>query len=141
MNQRANRKAAGTVLICVMVCLGIVTALIATSTQFALRSRRETRVQRQLLQVDFLCEAGYLRAKSQLSQSPEYRGETWRPQVPELGDVMIEIDIAIRPSDNGDAEVVEVSASLSETANPTQSVRKSHPFEINQLNSKKQEIP
>ena len=131
MNQLKSRSRSGTVLICVLACLGIVIALVMTTVQSSLRGRREVRMQRQLIQTEFLCEAGVQRAVQQLRKSPEYKGEKW---LPKLGSTLFgnaAIEIRIEPSQ----EVVntlraEVIATLADSADSNDRMQRSHTFLI-----------
>lgn len=131
MNQMKSRSRSGTILICVLACLGIVIALVMTTVQSSLRGRREVRMQRQLIQTEFLCEAGVQRAVQQLKKSPEYKGEKWFPKLGSTSYENAEIEIRIEPS----SEVVntlraEVIATLAESAESNDRMQRSHTFSI-----------
>lgn len=129
MNQMKSRSRSGTILICVLACLGIVIALVMTTMQSSLRGRREVRMQRQLIQTEFLCEAGVQRAVQQLKKSPEYKGEKWFPKLGSTSYENAAIEIRIEPS----TEVVntlraEVIATLAESAESNDRMQRSHTF-------------
>ncbi len=131
MNQVKSRSRSGTVLICVLACLGIVIALVMTTMQSSLRGRREVRMQRQLIQTEFLCEAGVQRAVQQLKRSPEYKGEKWFPKLGSTSFGNAAIEIRIEPSQ----EVVntlraEVFATLADSAESNDRMQRSHTFLI-----------
>ena len=131
MNQMKSRSRSGTILICVLACLGIVIALVMTTIQSSLRGRREVRMQRQLIQTEFLCEAGVQRAVQQLKKSPEYKGEKWFPKLGSTSYENAAIEIRIEPS----TEVVntlraEVIATLAESAESNDRMQRSHTFSI-----------
>ena len=131
MNQLKSRSRSGTVLICVLACLGIVIALVMTTMQSSLRGRREVRMQRQLIQTDFLCEAGVQRAVQQLKRSPKYKGEKWFPKLGSTSFGNAAIEIRIEPSQ----EVVnmlraEVFATLADSADSNDRMQRSHTFLI-----------
>ena len=131
MNQLKSRSRSGTVLICVLACLGIVIALVMTTMQSSLRGRREVRMQRQLIQTDFLCEAGVQRAVQQLKRSPEFKGEKWFPKLGSTSFGNAAIEIRIEPSQ----EVVnmlraEVFATLADSADSNDRMQRSHTFLI-----------
>ena len=131
MNQLKSRSRSGTVLICVLACLAIVIALVMTTIQSSLRGRREVRMQRQLIQTEFLCEAGVQRAVQQLKNSPEYKGEKWFPKLSSTSYENAAIEIRIEPS----TEVVntlraEVIATLAESAESNDRMQRSHTFSI-----------
>lgn len=131
MNQMKSRSRSGTILICVLACLGIVIALVMTTMQSSLRGRREVRMQRQLIQAEFLCEAGVQRAVQQLKKAPEYKGEIWFPKLGSTSFENAAIEIRIEPS----KEVVntlraEVIATLAESADSNARMQRSHTFSI-----------
>lgn len=130
----------GTVLVCVLACLGIVTAVVATATQFALRGRAEMRVQRQRIQVDYLCEAGILRAKKQLEGSADYVGEQWCPNMPESIVDRASIDIRVQKGSDMSTYVVDITARLSDRSAESLGVQKSHRI-VFKNNSYKNEEP
>lgn len=125
----------GTVLICVLACMGIVVALVLSTTQSSLRGRREVRMQRQLLQTELLCEAGVLRAKQQFEQSPDYVGEQWTPNLGISSFQYAAIEIRIKPisgETTGEAKQLqaEVIASLASSENSSDRMQRSHTFTI-----------
>ena len=131
MNKLTSRSRSGTVLICVLACLGIVVALVMTTMQSSLRGRREVRMQRQLIQTEFLCEAGVQRAVQQLKRSPEYKGEKWFPKLGSTSFEKAVIEIRIEPSmEVVDTLRVEVMATLANSADSNDGMQRSHIFYI-----------
>ena len=131
MKKSTLKSRSGTVLICVLACLGIVITLVMTTVQTSLRGRREVRMQRQLIQTELLCEAGVQRAVRQFGKWQEYKGETW---LPKLGTRSFEnaiIEIRIGPSQQ-DAQSMraEVVATLASTADSHDRMQRSHVFTI-----------
>ena len=131
MNQMKSRSRSGTILICVLVCLGIVITLVMTTMQSSLLGRREVRMQRQLIQTEFLCEAGVQRAVQQLKKTPEYKGEKWFPK---LGSTSFEnavIEIRLEPSTDAINTLrAEVIATLANSADSNDRMQRSHTFSI-----------
>lgn len=81
MNQLGKRHhRTGTLVVCVMVCLLVASTMVATTTQSALRSRRDVRLRQQLRQTELLLDAGVHRASRQLKIDADYRGEEWLPK-------------------------------------------------------------
>jgi Tfp pilus assembly protein PilX len=76
-NNLIPRHRNGTVLVCVLVCVAVASALVVGATRSALRTHRQLRVQRQLRQTELLAEAAVERAIRQLGHNVQYRGETW----------------------------------------------------------------
>ena len=131
MNQMKSRSRSGTILICVLVCLGIVITLVMTTMQSSLRGRREVRMQRQLIQTEFLCEAGVQRAVQQLKRSPEYKGEKWFPKLGSTSFGNAAIEIRIEPSQEAVNRLrAEVIATLADSADSNDRMQRSHTFLI-----------
>ncbi len=131
MNQLKSRSRSGTILICVLACLGIVIALVMTTMQSSLRGRREVRMQRQLIQTEFLCEAGVQRAVQQLKRSPEYKGEKWFPNLSSTAFGNAAIEIRIEPSmDDINTLHAQVIATLANSADSNDRMQRSHTFSI-----------
>jgi hypothetical protein len=74
---REHRQRGGTILICVLTCLLIVSALAVAMVKSALTARKAVRSELQHAQAQFLLEAGIQRAVDKLSLDSEYQGETW----------------------------------------------------------------
>lgn len=125
----------GTVLICVLACLAIVTATVAMTAQSALRIRNEARTQRQLLQTQFLCEAGMLRAKQKLQELPSYSGEEWSPNLSPTSFERAFITIQVEPTDLDSTRLVKVVAKLAEIASNVTFVQQSHQFKMTVVDS------
>jgi type II secretory pathway pseudopilin PulG len=139
--KRANSRG-GTVLICVLACLGIVIALVLCTTQSSLRGRREVRLQRQLLQTELLCEAGVLRAKQQFKKSPDYAGEKWTPNLGMSSFQYAAIEIRITPKTGGANQAqAEVIASLASSKDSSDRVQRSHKFNIRSMASIANDVP
>lgn len=136
MNHGKPVPRSGSVLICVLACLGIVIVLVMTTIQSSLRGRREVRMQRQLLQTEFLCEAGVRRAVQQLKKSAEYKGETWLPKLGATSYEHAAIKIKIEPAkEDANSLRAEVVASIADSANSNNQMQRSHTFFIGQPTS------
>lgn len=85
----------GAVLIAVLACLVITTAIAALTVRQSLEARRQGRVERQLRQTQYLLDAGIRRAAERLRADASYSGETWEPTaaLARFGDVRVEIRI------------------------------------------------
>ncbi len=70
----------GTVLICTLVCLLVASSLVLVNVATAVRAQREIRQRHQVLQTDWLLEAGIRRAVKSIEASAGYAGETWIPE-------------------------------------------------------------
>ena len=143
MNHRnQSNPRVGTVLICVLACLGVVIAFVLSTTQSSLRGRREVRMQRQLLQTDLLCEAGVLRAKQQFNKSSDYVGEKWTPDLAVTSFDYASVEIRIKPmSGEANQRQAEVIASLASSEDSTDRMQRSHTFIIQSIASAVKDVP
>ena len=131
MKKTTSKSRSGTVLICVLACLGIVITLVMTTMQSSLRGRREVRMQRQLIQTELLCEAGVQRAVRQFGKSQEYQGETWHPKLGTRSFENAIVEIRLEPSkEDAQSKRVEVIATLATTAESQDRMQRSHVFTI-----------
>jgi type II secretory pathway component PulJ len=74
--------------------MGVATTIMSLSTVSAIRARRSIQKSHQLRQTQYLLDAGVLRCARQLQASPEYRGETWHPDLESLERFNPEVVIA-----------------------------------------------
>jgi hypothetical protein len=63
--------------IAALTCLLIVTAIIGSMLQSALRARRQLHAERDRRQTELLLQAGANRALVRLAADPAFRGDTW----------------------------------------------------------------
>lgn len=122
-----EQKRGGSLLICVVACISIVSSILMGATHSALRARSQVRVERQLRQVELLLEAGVRRAAARAAEQDEYDGETWTlaaDAIPEFarGRVDIEVDRS------GAQPIVNVAAELS--AGSARTIRRSFQFSL-----------
>ena len=125
-----RRSRCATVIVCVLACLVITSALIAATVQIVLRARRTVRLEHQLLQTELLCEAGVLRAAGQLKQSSAYAGETWTPALGQLPWDEASVDIRVKAEDDDPVQRVEVIARLGSEALGIAAMQRSHTFTV-----------
>lgn len=87
--QKSNiaRRRKGAVLVVTLACLVIVMALSGQMLVGALRSSRQMHAERDLLQCEFLLQAGVDRAVRRLEAEAKYEGETLEPPPSEVGGV------------------------------------------------------
>lgn len=132
MNNTNSKSRSGTVLICVLACLGVVLAMVMSTLQSSLRGRNEVRMQRQLVQTELLCEAGVQRAVRQIAKSPKYQGEKWMPKLSIPSFEFVVVEIRTEESVELPQSIrVEVVATLSTSAVSNDSMQRSHTFTIN----------
>ena len=78
-------KQRGAVLVVVLVCLMMATALFVLVVRQALAERRAIEMRCGGVQALWLAEAGVERAAARLAADPKYAGETWTISTAELG--------------------------------------------------------
>ncbi len=83
----------GLVTVCVLVCLLVATSLAMVAMRSALRERREIMVRHQMLQTEFLLDAGVRRGITSADEFNDRSGtdgefETWQPRLDSLAFLM-----------------------------------------------------
>jgi Tfp pilus assembly protein PilX len=95
--QPARRR--GAALIVALVTLLIIMLTAAALMRSIIVVHRQSRLNQHQLQADWLAEAAVRRAMVRLAAEPDYRGETWRPQVSsdreEIGMAEIRVEPAL----------------------------------------------
>ena len=125
----------GVLIICVMVCLLVVSSIIAAATHSALVHRRGMRLEHQMRQTDLLLDAGILRAAQQIAASDDYTGETWRLNEDNIGYPSPLVEIEVTQRNNPGAREITVVAQLGsplsdvKQSNVSQT-RRSHVFTV-----------
>ena len=113
------RRRTGAVLISVLACLVVTTAIAALTVRQSLEARRQGRVERQLRQTQYLLDAGIRRAAERLRADASYSGETWQPTVAlaRFGAVRVEIRVTtVEGEDAVDNNAVETDAAREDTS-------------------------
>jgi len=90
-----TRRGAATI-ICAMTATVVFLAIAGTAIKTALRSRQERKTERDLHQVDFLLQSGFIRAKTRLEESNQYSGEIWLDQPSPYDQSHWHIDISVQ---------------------------------------------
>lgn len=129
--RRQGRHAS--ILICVLVCLAVATALVVQTTRSALQGRRDALTQRHLRQTELLLEAGVERAAQRLGADVEYTGEIWSLSAESIpGCSLAQVEITVPSLDDGAwPRRVQVVASLS--AGGPNVIQRSYTFPLNDL--------
>ena len=139
-NRRKHRRGAAMIVL-VLTCLLVVSALVGSMTHATLGARRVVRMEHQMRQTELLLDAGVLRATGQLKVDSEYSGESWQPATSlerfQGPHVAIRVTTA---ADEPRARLIEVTASLGAGADPNDPsdvavTRRSHTFRIQFSNS------
>jgi len=134
MKRQRREARGGLVLVCVIACLVVSSALVALAVQSSLRGRRETRLQLQLRQTELLCEAGVIRAKKQFEKAENYVGEQWRPELnsENFHDAVVEIEVTNVDQDtsqsNKSSKKVTVIAKLDSYLDQDGPMQRTHNF-------------
>ncbi|EMI54730.1 hypothetical protein [Rhodopirellula sallentina] len=97
-----SRSDRGTVLIAVLVCLTVASAITGVALQSSLRSRRHMNVQWQLEQTRLLLDAGIRRAMTRGADNPDYEGESW--SVDDALEAFPVANVEIRPTQDDASE-------------------------------------
>ena len=100
---RNQKRRSAVVLVCVLACLAVVSAILLMTCKSAIAARRETKLRVQLQQTELLLDAGILRAAEQLRNSDDYAGETWKPTqaFSNYESPIVEIAINVQPDRDG----------------------------------------
>ena len=77
VRRQTRRQRSGLMIIAALVCLLIVTSIVGSMLQSALRARRQLHAERNCRQAELLLEAGANRAAARLASEPDFRGDTW----------------------------------------------------------------
>lgn len=114
---RSVRRRSGTVLLVAMASIVVVTAIAGAVAASTLRTRQSRKTERDMVQLELLCDAGILRARQQIAKNPSYTGEEWQLDSASLGNGEWSIAIAIDPdpsanSDRIDGRAVQVQARI-----------------------------
>ena len=141
--QKIRRGAA--MLVVVLTCLLVVSALVRAMSLSTVRERRILKKELQLRQTELLLDAGVLRAARQLEIDPEYQGESWQPDsaLQRFAKPRVEILVTTVAGDRL-ARSIRVVAQLSAAGEPQAGsdftiTRRSHTFQFNPSTTSKAE--
>jgi Tfp pilus assembly protein PilX len=104
---RQRRRERGFVLLTVLACLAVATALILGWAKLAVVSARQSVSAVDRLEAEWLAEAALSRAAAQWLADPAYRGETWQ---------ISEADLGTRQAAEGEAATASPVAGLAQIA-------------------------
>jgi hypothetical protein len=132
----AKSRSSGSILICVLVCLGIATSIMMVSVRSSLRVRRQMRNETQLEQTRWLLEAGVRRGVNRLREDPGYRGETWQvvPALTAYRDATVEIKVT-RDGASDERARMRVSARIGGQTTHTESTQRSATLLVQRIQS------
>jgi hypothetical protein len=98
----------GAILVAVIVCLMIASALLVSTLGVAVSQTRATQLQLWRLQAEWLAQSGLGRAAARLQTDANYQGETWRLPAEEFGGsdaAVVRIEVATVPDEPGRRQV------------------------------------
>ena len=99
---RSGRQ--GSLLVCVLVCMGIALSIMLTSVHASLRERRQVARELQMEQTRWLVDAGLTHGTMRLRDDSGYTGETWEVAPVILEDQLATIEISVTKPDRGERE-------------------------------------
>lgn len=106
------RRRGAVALVCAMTAAVVFLGISGVAVRTSLRARQERKTERDLQQLEFLCDAGILRAKEQLKLNPEYKGETWLDQEALYGNGHWRITIVVGPQSESEDSSLEKSVQV-----------------------------
>lgn len=103
---KRNRRR-GAVLLAVLVCLGIASAITGVAVHRSLSARRQLNHNWQLEQTRMLLDAGIRRMHRKLAEKPDYTGESWRLDgaLESYATARVEIEVTNDEATNGNTPV------------------------------------
>lgn len=128
------QKRSGVLAVFVLACLVVAAALMAITVEVAIRARRQTRLEHQMVQTEWLLDAGIRRATVKLRNQPEFKGETWVPSgaLERFGSASVEIAVT---NDDTSSKQVEVIATIAGSSRTGKSTQRSHRFNLEMKNT------
>ena len=123
------QRRSGVLTVCVLVCLMVAATVMAITVHCAIRARRHTQLEHQMIQTEWLLDAGVRRANTKIADQAGYEGETWNPAgaLDRFGTATVQIQIN---RDSTDTSRVEVSATIVASSPGGRTTRKSHQFDL-----------
>lgn len=113
--QRSSRRR-GAVMVVAVICLMLVTALLASALKSVTTGRKQVRQEQMRLQAVWLAEAGLERAAAQVAANADYAGETWKIAAADLDGIHTgRVVITVQPGgDAAEMRRVKVTATYPE---------------------------
>ena len=97
----------GAILIVALVAVAIFTSLAATNIRWVLRNRQAVKSERDMVQVQLLCDAGCARAAQKMALDSGYTGEIWIDEIDPITGVQTKVTIeVIRRAEHAVASVL-----------------------------------
>ena len=127
MSNRTNQRS-GSLLVCVLVCMGIATSIMLVAVKSSLQARRQMTEERKIEQARWLLDAGIRHAADAARADPTYAGEMIH--ISPVIDIASKATVAIsvQPPEQDGTFLMRVTASLrdgasSRSINRSQSIR------------------
>jgi hypothetical protein len=117
-NHWIKKDCAGSVLVCVLVCLGIASIVSLGTLRTSLTHRRELQRHWQMEQTLWVLEAGWRRAIQARLADDQYSGEDWQLGGVLSGDLDASVQIAIEPDGASRDSVELLVAVILQTRDP-----------------------
>ncbi|MCP4890726.1 MAG: hypothetical protein GY904_29525 [Planctomycetaceae bacterium] len=119
----------GVLAVCTLACLTVAAAIMATTVHGTLRARRHAKLEHQMIQTEWLLDAGIHRAMNNMMNQPNYQGETWIPAgaLDTFGAATVQIIVSPETSK---PVTVKVKATIVEPSARARTTRRSHEFEF-----------
>ena len=106
-----NRRGAAA-LLCAMTAAVVLLSISSVAIRTSLRARQERKTEKDLIQTEFLLDAGMLRAQQQLADNGSYTGEKWMDIESPVGTGRFVIEIVAAPVTLPDAKPIERSVTV-----------------------------
>jgi type II secretory pathway component PulK len=133
---RIEKNRDGSVLICVLVCLGIASIVSLGTLKTSLTHRRELQRHWQMEQTQWMLEAGWRRALKARLADDQYTGEVWELVDVLESDLNATVEIAIKPevASPGDLELM-ITVTLQTNERIPITTRRSHSWQLQKTQS------
>ncbi len=138
IHRRICRRRNGLMIIAALVCLLVVTSIVGSMLQSALRARRQLHAERDRRQTEMLLEAGADRAAARFAAEAEFRGDTWNLPAETIvghGDGRVTTQI----SRNADSEAWQIHVVAEYPLGRDYPIRRSHTFQLASPTTQSQE--
>jgi|JI9StandDraft_2_1071091.scaffolds.fasta_scaffold06059_2 hypothetical protein len=133
-NRRLMSRRGAASLICTMTAAVVFLGIAGVAVRSSLRARQERKVERDLLQLEFLCDAGVMRAQEQIAKSADYVGETWldSDSLHSHGHWKVRITLADVPlsTENNTERTLTVIAEISDRHNSPETITRSRQIPV-----------
>ncbi|MDG2220023.1 MAG: hypothetical protein P8L85_01495 [Rubripirellula sp.] len=129
LRRRRPRNRAGVLTVCTLACLTVAAGMMAITVHATLRARRHARLEHQMIQTEWLLDAGVRRAMISMMNQSNYQGETWSPAgaLDQFGTATVQVTVSPETSNSA---TVKVTATLVEPSARARTTRRSHEFEF-----------